>query len=143
MLALAGVGLVVIPFVMNKMSARPASPARGVSYNYDAPAAPRTVSLSVRSAGSHMYDHRAQGSRLGIAAIGRRLDAEGVGEGIYVIRGAAETYVGQSGNVANRLAPARWQDRAREIAEQNKIDDLGASRDWGTSATRWGPSASV
>jgi hypothetical protein len=64
-------------------------------------------------------------------------------EGIYVIRGADETYVGQSGNMSGRLAQHVASGRftqaeadaaetigvsggktAREIAEQQKIDDL-------------------
>lgn len=65
-------------------------------------------------------------------------------EGIYVIRGAAETYVGQSGDISSRLAAHVASGRfsqaevdqaerigvaggktAREIAEQRKIDELG------------------
>jgi RHS repeat-associated protein len=83
---------------------------------------------------------------LGIPVIGEEgAAAEVVNEGIYVIRGAEGTYVGQSGNIARRLSEHLIEnggrftreelnaaDRfavpggktAREIAEQQKIDEF-------------------
>jgi RHS repeat-associated protein len=73
--------------------------------------------------------------------------AKGATEGIYVINGARGTYVGQSGNIPVRLAEHVWSGRftqaevdaaqrvgvfggrtAREIAEQQRIDELGGIR---------------
>jgi RHS repeat-associated protein len=73
---------------------------------------------------------------------------EPANEGIYVIRGAKETYVGQSGDISRRLSDhvGRFTQRevdeaeriavsggktAREIAEQHKIDALGGIRKLG------------
>ena len=72
------------------------------------------------------------------------LAAKGATEGIYVIKGARGTYVGQSGNIPGRLAEHVRSGRftqaevdaaqrmgvsegrtAREIAEQKQIDELG------------------
>jgi RHS repeat-associated protein len=79
-------------------------------------------------------------------------------EGIYVIRGAEETYVGQSGNISQRLAQHVESGRfrqaevnaaerigvpggktAREIAEQHKIDQLGGITALGNLRNPIGP----
>jgi hypothetical protein len=86
-----------------------------------------------RSAASSLAVHCARSATEGAA-----------NEGIYVIDGAEGTYVGQSGNIASRLAQHVGSGRftqaevdaaqrievlggktAREIAEQQKIDELG------------------
>ena len=73
-------------------------------------------------------------------------------EGVYVIRGAEETYVGQSGNITARLAQHVASGRftqeeadgaeriavaggktAREVAEQQKIDQLGGIGELGNA----------
>jgi hypothetical protein len=84
--------------------------------------------------------------------------AKEVDEGIYVIRGAEETYIGQSGNISGRLgqhvdsgrfsqAEVNAAERigvsggktAREIAEQHKIDELGGIRALGNLRNPIGP----
>lgn len=77
-------------------------------------------------------------------------------EGIYVIRGAEETYVGQSGQISTRLsqhlgrftqAETDAAERifvpggktAREIAEQQKIDELGGIDELGNRRNPIGP----
>jgi RHS repeat-associated protein len=85
-------------------------------------------------------------------------EEEVVAEGIYVVRGAEETYVGQSANISRRLAEHVASGRfsqaevdsadriavsggrtAREIAEQEKIDELGGIKILGNARNPIGP----
>lgn len=116
-----------------------------VSHAYDPPSAPTTGPTGASFGPAHTYDRSISPSgRTIVVALGSSAAEEAANEGIYVINGARGTYVGQSGNIANRLAGYVSSGRftqaevdaaqriavsggktAREIAEQQKIDELG------------------
>lgn len=129
-----------------------------VAHDYDVASASTTsgTNLSVSTPKAHRANVGSTRSSTSSAALGPA--AKGADEGIYVIKGAQETYVGQSGNIGSRLASTsraggsrrREVDAAeatavsggktaREIAEQNKIDNLGGITRLGNLRNPIGP----